>query len=201
MHLFVVKTPNLDRLAHLHPTRVADSYEQQLPSLPAGEYTLFADVVLPNGFPVTGTTKITIPDLQCPPLTGDDSVWNGESSSIVLDPPVARVGVSQLLRFRILNEAGAPATDVHPYMAMAGHVAVVRKDLSVFAHLHPNGSIAMPALMMARSPHEMHEAATVLPHEVTFPYGFPKAGEYRIFVQVKRADRIVTGSFDVTVAP
>jgi hypothetical protein len=31
--------------------------------------------------------------------------------------------------------------------------------------------------------------------EVAFPYGFPKAGEYRIFVQVKRAGKVETGEF------
>ena len=32
--------------------------------------------------------------------------------------------------------------------------------------------------------------------EVGFPYGLPRAGDYRIFVQVKRAGRIETGVFD-----
>jgi hypothetical protein len=31
--------------------------------------------------------------------------------------------------------------------------------------------------------------------EVTFPYGFPKPGDYRIFVQIKRAGKIETGEF------
>jgi hypothetical protein len=34
---------------------------------------------------------------------------------------------------------------------------------------------------------------------VSFPYGFPKAGEYRIFVQVKRGGQIETGVFDTEV--
>jgi len=34
---------------------------------------------------------------------------------------------------------------------------------------------------------------------VRFPYGFPQAGDYRIFVQVKRAGRIETGVFDAHV--
>jgi hypothetical protein len=40
--------------------------------------------------------------------------------------------------------------------------------------------------------HAMSAGAT----EVAFPYGFPRAGDYRIFVQVKRAGRIETGVFD-----
>jgi len=37
------------------------------------------------------------------------------------------------------------------------------------------------------------------PSTVTFPYGFPEPGDYRIFVQVKRAGEIVTGAFDASV--
>jgi len=35
--------------------------------------------------------------------------------------------------------------------------------------------------------------------EISFPYGFPKAGVYRLFVQIKRAGRVETGIFDVSV--
>jgi len=38
-----------------------------------------------------------------------------------------------------------------------------------------------------------------LPPEVSFPYGFARPGEYRIFVQIKRAGQVETGVFDAQV--
>ena len=34
---------------------------------------------------------------------------------------------------------------------------------------------------------------------VDFPYGFPTAGRYRIFIQMKHADTVETGVFDADV--
>jgi hypothetical protein len=35
--------------------------------------------------------------------------------------------------------------------------------------------------------------------QLSFPYEFPKAGRYRIWVQVKPRDAVLTGMFDVDV--
>jgi len=35
--------------------------------------------------------------------------------------------------------------------------------------------------------------------EVSFPYGFPAAGTYRLFAQVKRKGKVETGVFDAHV--
>ena len=35
--------------------------------------------------------------------------------------------------------------------------------------------------------------------EVNFPYAFPKAGNYRIWLQIKRNGKILTGVFDANV--
>ena len=96
-------------------------------------------------------------------------------------------------------------------MGMAGHAEFVRSDLSVFAHVHPAGSVSMAALELAQGglsnasdsaqmpmPMPMAEAGP-LPPEVRFPYGFPQPGDYRIFVQIKRGGRVETGVFDALV--
>jgi hypothetical protein len=66
----------------------------------------------------------------------------------------------------------------------------------------------MPALELAEAGllkdgtlrrHVGHHADTALPPELAFPYGFPRPGDYRIFVQVKRSGRVETGVFDAHV--
>jgi hypothetical protein len=44
-----------------------------------------------------------------------------------------------------------------------------------------------------------HSMTAALPPVVSFPYGFPKPGDYRIYVQVKQGGKIETGVFDARV--
>jgi hypothetical protein len=102
--------------------------------------------------------------------------------------------------FRVEQANGQPATDLELYMGMPGHAVFVKRDRRVFAHVHPSGSAPMAALQIAMpsvDPHAGHDAA--VPSTVSFPYGFPQPGDYRIFVQVKRSGAVQTGVFDVSV--
>jgi hypothetical protein len=125
------------------------------------------------------------------------------------------------LRFRLETPDGKPVNDSEPYMGMAGHAEIVNSDRTVFAHIHPDGSVAMAALELTQKNSATGNANASAQSgvngdanmdgmdmsmdsrsaEVSFPYGFPKAGEYRLFVQMKRDGTIETGVFDTQVLP
>jgi hypothetical protein len=205
MHLFVL-SPTLDRLWHLHPDEIrTGTFEQNLPSLPSGKYELFADLVHATGVSETVTGQLETAAVAGSPLSGDDSAWSEG------DRPPGRIVWMRdnmplvpkrltTFTFRADDDHGQPARDLELYMGMPGHAIFVRKDLKVFAHVHPSGSAPMAAMAIAmpsNANHAQHETAP--PATVTFPYGFPEPGQYRIFVQMKRAGAIVTGAFDADV--
>lgn len=158
----------------------------------------------------------------------DDSWFIGDASASVakLDSGATmewekgsaplKAGALAALRFVVRNADGSPAT-LEPYMGMPGHAVVQRDDGSVFVHLHPMGTISMASQMAfemrqpgdsvrgslgkrlagAESQMMLHAPTTV--GVVSFPYAFPKAGKYRIWVQVKLSGHIVTGSYLASV--
>ena len=102
-------------------------------------------------------------------------------------------------------------------MGMAAHAMITRDDGAVFVHLHPAGTISLAAqqTFLLRQPGDTAPGALgkrlqmemgsggmreVPSSSVSFPYAFPRPGHYRIWVQVKRAGRILTGAFDADVA-
>ena len=44
-----------------------------------------------------------------------------------------------------------------------------------------------------------HSEMLALSAELAFPYGFPRHGDYRLFVQIKRRGHVETGVFDAHV--
>jgi hypothetical protein len=236
MHVFLLRVPAMDRFYHLHPEQQSDgSLTMKLPAIAAGKYKIFADIVRSTGFPETLVNEIDLPDVKGEPLTGDDSqavapalersgqtlnvaqlseggrmVWEQDGSTL-------KAGRAVWFRFRIEDAQRQPVRDLEPYMGMAGHAEFVRSDLSVFAHIHPAGSVPMASLMIAEKdsglPTEQnsmthssfdqgsmnHMTMHSMPAVVSFPYGFPQPGDYRLFVQVKRHGEVETGVFDVHV--
>jgi hypothetical protein len=115
--------------------------------------------------------------------------------------------------FHLVDPQGKPAVDMQPYLGMPGHAAFVKTDGTAFAHTHPDGSAAMPAVMLANESsglsmngmegmsgsNDMNMSMEPLSPTVAFPYGFPSSGTYRIFIQMKHGSTVETGVFDADV--
>jgi hypothetical protein len=206
MHLFLVRWPEMDRVFHLHPEQTATGYfETAAPSIPRGTYRIYGDIVHESGLAETAVGEVSLPDVTGKPVSGDDadgpSLPAGGYSMIWLhdqSKPIVATQV-QLFAFEITGPDGKAVNDLEPYMGMGGHAEFIKEDGSVFAHVHPTGSVPMAAVNVA-SP-----AAMMAMHEtkpgpvVSFPYGIPTPGKYRVFVQMKRAGRVETGTFEVVV--
>lgn len=214
MHLYVLRLPAMEQVWHLHPDMTGSGiFTHRLPPMEAGRYALYADVVHESGLPETLTAEIDLPAIAGKPLEGDDSSGQGkpaekefllpDGAKMIFDREAETYPVKRryAFRFRVVTADGKPVQDMELYMGMQGHAAFVREDRTVFAHVHPTGSVPMAALQIAQKQPDSHAGHHMhsLPAEVSFPYGFPQPGRYRIYVQIKRAGMVQTGIFSVTV--
>ena len=206
LHLFLVKKDGLGALAHLHPFAIDSlTFETPLPFLPAGAYFVFADVVHENGFAETLVQSVTLaeaPPMAWKPGDPDDAIFVGngvrtpsrfdDGSTLSWDGAGAThaPGADAHLHFTLRDARGAPLT-VEPYMGMQAHAVVVRDDGSVFVHLHPMGTTPSMGTMPM--------TAGEMPGEFEFPWAFPKAGHYRVWVQFRRPGGVRSAAFDVEV--
>jgi hypothetical protein len=213
MHLFLIKNDDMGSFAHLHPVKVdEDRFEATLPPLSAGDYSVYAEVTHESGLARTLVSKATLPEIFS--ATGmadeDDSWWPNEQRGVSVrqlgsEPLVARKEV--VLRFDALAADGQPAP-LEPYMGMWSHAVIRASDGTVFTHLHPSGTISMTAQeLFARRERgeDLKKPIDVMcgrpERELRFPYSFPKAGKYRMWVQVRAAGNVVTKEFDFEVLP
>ncbi len=221
MHLYAIRQPEMDAAFHLHPVQVgAEEFRTTLPTMPAGTYKLYGDVVHRTGFPETLLATVAIPaGMAGTPLASEDA----SATPAPLDqgllgttyklpdgytmqwerPAALDAGTAYTFHFHLFDPQGKPAANMQPYLGMAGHAAFVKSDGTVFAHTHPEGSAAMADVMLASASTggasmAMEEPANLTP-EVNFPYGFPTAGRYRIFIQMKHDNTVETGVFDAEV--
>lgn len=157
-----------------------------------------------------------------PAVDGRASLAGGAALLRVGAGAPAVAGEEAGLRFTV-READGSTGRVEPYLGMAAHAVVMREDGGVYVHLHPSGTASMAAQaafaardrgdttstgrlrLAAEDPHEGHTmpgaAATLDGSMIEFPYAFPSAGRYAVWVQLRRRGQVETARFDVEVAP
>jgi hypothetical protein len=143
---------------------------------------------------------------------------DGSTMSLALGPATPTAGEVLTLGVSVTDAAGK-AVALEEYLGMPAHAVVVRSDGAVFVHLHPMGTVSTAAQDVFRArdrgdttaggalkldEHAAHAAMMAAAKSasstsIAFPYAFPRAGDYRVFVQVRRSGRVLTGAFAVTV--
>jgi len=125
-------------------------------------------------------------------------------------------GMTTTFRVAIKTAAGAPVTDLTEWLGMPGHAIVLSEDASTFIHAHamaPDsggmGHAGMPGMDMGgmamgegggHGGHGGHGGSSggtpaVTPSVLDIDVNLPKAGLYKIFVQVKRGEDVLTAPF------
>jgi hypothetical protein len=220
MHAFLMRQPGLDVFAHLHPLRIDNrEFDVTLPPLHAGKYKLYADITHESGFTQTLVSEVELPQ---PLASGSWATSDADDSWCTSSNAPANVNqlyqlaggftmrhvgtADSRLQFTVMDKEGKPAL-LDAYMDMQAHAVICNRDGTVFTHLHPFGTISMTSQQLfAKRERERFgkpfEIVCGLPSRadvISFPYEFPKPGDYRVWVQVKVSGQIMTGVFDIAV--
>jgi hypothetical protein len=178
---------------------LVDSIALGAPLAPAGVSALDADDAW-----FEGPTAV-LPAMRDVQL-GDVAIsWAGAARPVVGEPGA--------LHFALRGVMG-DTVRVEPYLGMPGHAVVIRHDGGVFIHLHPSGTAAVASeiafalrdrgdttadgrLRLSDAPMSMGAEQAI--SELSFPYAFPSAGRYRVWVQIRVRGRVRTAAWDVDV--
>jgi hypothetical protein len=187
-HLFVV-SQDLEYFAHVHPTLHRDGSLEVDVELPRpGVYQMIADFLPTGGAPQLVQKSFVTAGyagrlLAMAHLTPDaaDKVVGDTRVKLIMPEPLA--GREQLVTFELQDVAtGAAVTDLEPYLGATGHLLLASANLAIAAHSHPVAEISAPG-----GP------------DIVFQMIFPRAGDYRMWIQFQRRGEVRTASFTVPV--
>ncbi len=193
-HLFVVSS-DLQHFDHIHPTLRPDGSFTITTVLPqAGLYHLYCDI-----FPAGGVAQVVHQTLVTSGFKGDASALQARLTpdpvltktmgdlrvALQFAPAQIVAGQPALLRYQLTDaKTGQPIHDLQPYLGAWGHTLILREDGDEYLHSHPLdaplGDAAVPSL-------------------IYFESFFSRPGNYRIWSQFQRNNKILTVSYNITV--
>ncbi len=198
-HLFIV-SQDFESFEHIHPDKQPDgsfTIETVLPR--AGYYKLFCDF-----FPAGGTPQVTHHNLVTAGFNGDlissqarlvpDKILvktvEGTRFELKFNPAEPFAGKSAELHYHLVDgKTGEPVKDLRPYLGAWGHTLILSEDATDYLHSHPTEMI----------PDDAERSKLEGKPDVVFDTFFPRPGNYRIWSQFQRGDKIITVPFTVYV--
>jgi Cu/Ag efflux protein CusF len=223
-HLFLV-SQDMSDFQHIHPRQLSDgSFVIKTSLKRPGLYKVYTDIYPLDGAPqflqtnisaagwhgdlVAGQARLTPDSTLTKTVAGVDvTPVNAEALGVdlkaldarpvgdlkvELQPESTRLisGRKITLKYRLTDAAtGQPAQDLIPYLGAWGHMLILSEDQTEAIHSHPEETIPEEAdLRKARGGPEL-----------SFDALFPAPGNYRVWAQFLRGDKLSTVAFDLRV--
>jgi hypothetical protein len=173
-HLFIVGR-DLEYFEHVHPEAMPDGSFVLTHTVPPGEYMLIADFL-----PAGGTTQMVQRALI---VAGTPPAAKPAAASpdvrVTLEQKDFAAGKHACLTFTVTDRrTGGPVTDLEPYLGAPAHMLLVRGDLTDAVHAHPEETAVGGAV-------------------ISFHPLVPAAGDYKLWLQVQRAGKVITVPFSL----
>ncbi len=181
LHLIVVRR-DLAGFQHVHPELGTDgAWSIPLAVAAAGQYRAFADF-RPAGHDRGLTLGVDVPapgDYRPEPLPAVAHTATVDGYTVELNGTL-KPGSSSTLTLSI-SRAGAPVTDLEPYLGAYGHLVALRDGDLAYLHVHPDG---VPG-----------DGRTTAGPNVTFVAEVPSAGAYRLYLDFRHGGQVRTAAF------
>jgi len=196
-HLFIV-SQDMSEFQHIHPTLESDgsfTIETVLPV--AGAYKIYSDLYPSEGAPQVLQQNIATAGYTSDLLGGqarlspDSSLTktaDGMKIELAVEPAKIIAGQPFTLKYHLTDaKTGQVIRDLVPYLGAWGHTLILSEDQSDYIHSHPEEVVpdAADKTKLRGGP------------DATFNAFLPRPGNYRIWTQFQRGDKLTTVSFTV----
>jgi hypothetical protein len=182
MHVFVAGGPGLTVFRHERPRQEPDgSFTADLPLPAAGPYMAFAEYLPSGGTPQLFQQAFGLGEMVVRPR-GDvaDEPHAAGGVRATLDAPHVTRGDRSTLSFALTDESsGSGVADLEPFDEAPAQVFAVSADLTESVHAYADGDGRGPS--------------------VTVSALFPRAGRYKLWLEVRRAGETAALPFVIDV--
>ncbi|HEU4840842.1 MAG TPA: heavy-metal-associated domain-containing protein [Ilumatobacteraceae bacterium] len=177
LHLVVVSR-DLATFAHVHPARdAAGTWRVAAPALPAGSYRVYADFVPAGGPATTLAADLAVPgDYRPAPPPVPTRVASVDGYDVHLAGELVAGDESAVTV--TVSRAGAPVTDLDPYLGALGHLVAIRDGDLAYLHVHPLDQLDGPGGPSIR-----------------FAVDVPTAGTYGFYVDFSHGGAVHSARF------
>jgi hypothetical protein len=170
---------DLRYFAHEHPERVGPGAFRLSYVFPApGRYRVYADVAPKDAGAQVLTGEVLVSGLVKPDPPPPAS---RSTASLALPEGGVPAGRTVTVTATVSDLGGAPARDLEPWLGAMGHLLLVSRDGSSFAHAHPDDRVR-----------GIGEGGAI-----PFLVRLPTPGAYKGWLQVQRSGRVDTVEVEI----